>query len=80
MRPADRVLFTPDLLFIVTTRIILTGLFITYYILQKKILLTGSKDGNIRHTDIKRNSPSLFWIPHKCSVCPPFVTRETLIR
>jgi hypothetical protein len=40
---------------------------ITHY--KTLVQSNGAKDGNVRHTDIKRNSPSLFCIFHKCSMC-----------
>jgi hypothetical protein len=51
---------------------------LTHY--KISVHLNEAKDGNMRYTDIKRNYPSLFCIPHKCSMCSPFVTLQTSSR
>jgi hypothetical protein len=40
----------------------------------KSVHCNGGKDCNMRPTDGKRNSASILCLPHKCSMCPPFVT------
>jgi hypothetical protein len=42
---------------------------LTHY--KKLVHLNGVRNGNMRHTNRKRNSLSLFCIPHKCSMCLP---------
>jgi hypothetical protein len=42
---------------------------LTHY--KKMLHLNDAEDGNMRHTDRKRNSTSLFCIPYKCSIFRP---------
>ena len=39
-----------------------------------------STDHGISYADRERNSPSFFYVFHRCSMCPPLVIRQTSMR
>ena len=59
-----------------------TSLFIHKSVKDFKISqqINYSTDHGSSYADRKRNSPSLFYIFHRCSMCPPLVIRQTSMR